>query len=451
METQVRQRNLLERVLSVAAEVRAGEGRSVAMLALNVFLLMLAYYLLKTVRDALILAEQGAEVKSYSSAAQAMLFLGIVPVYAAFASRVNRIRLITWVSLFFISNLVVFAALGMAHVREGIAFFIWVGIFNMLVIAQFWAFTNDLHTDASGKRLFPVIMLGASIGAVSGGRIAAWLFAGFGAYGLMLLSACLLVGCIGISRWIHFHAVAQPARVAVAAEEPLSKKGVWELFAGDRYLQLLAVLMVVLNVVNTNGEYVLGKIVAAEALKVVGSNEAARTVFIGEFMGRFSSLYSTVGLLLQLFVVSRVFRFIGVAGALYVLPAIALGGYSLMVVLPVLGVVQWAKILENGTDYSLQNTTRQALFLPTSREAKYKAKAAIDTFFVRGGDMLQAGLVFAATTWLGLGISGFAAINVGLVLVWLGVVMGVSKEYRRRTENTAREIPDGAAVRGATV
>ncbi|MEO8099299.1 MAG: Npt1/Npt2 family nucleotide transporter [Acidobacteriota bacterium] len=450
MQTQ-NERSWLERGLSVAAEVRAGEGRGVVMLGLNVFLLMLAYYLLKTVRDALILAEQGAEIKSYSSAFQAVLFLGIVPAYAAFASRVNRIRLITWVTFFFISNLLLFAAFGKSGVREGIVFFVWVGIFNMLVMAQFWGFANDLHTEASGKRLFPVIMLGASLGAVAGGQIASLLFARLGAYGLMLLSAGLLVVCVVISRWIHFHAGSEPAlRGSSLAQTPLTKKGVLELFAGDRYLQLLAALMVVLNIVNTNGEYVLGKFVASEAVRIVGSDVAARTVFIGQFMGSFSSLYSTLGLLLQMFVVSRVFRYIGVAGALFVLPVIALGGYSLMIVLPILQVVRWAKIVENGTDYSLQNTTRQALFLPTSREAKYKAKAAIDTFFVRSGDMLQAGLVFAGTTWLSLGITGFAAINVSLTLVWLAVAAGVAREYRLRTE-TAKIVAPSTVADAATV
>ena len=72
------------------------------------------------------------------------------------------------------------------------------------------------------------------------------------------------------------------------------------------------------------------------------------------------------------------------SGALFFLPVISLAGYSMIAFFPILGYIQVAKIFENSTDYSLQNTARQALFLPTSREIKYKAKAAIDTFFVRG-------------------------------------------------------------------
>src|SRR5207302_8142765 len=125
-----------------------------------------------------------------------------------------------------------------------------------------------------------------------------------------------------------------------------------------------------------------------------------------------------VALLLQVFVVSKVFKYIGVRGALFVLPCIALGSYSLMALLPVLGVVQIAKVLENSSDYSIQNTTRHALFLVTSPEAKYKAKAAIDTFFWRVGDMLQAGLVLAGARFA-FTTRQYALVNMALVGVWL--------------------------------
>ena len=92
----------------------------------------------------------------------------------------------------------------------------------------------------------------------------------------------------------------------------------------------------------------------------------------------------------------------GVGGALLFLPIIALGGYGLISFGAFLILVKWVKAIENGTDYSLMNTTKAALFLITSREEKYKAKAAIDTFFVRGGDALAALCVFIGTTYFAL-------------------------------------------------
>ena len=72
------------------------------------FLILAAYYMLKTAREVFILGEGGAEVKSYSSAGQALLLLVLVPAYGAFASRVNRIQLVQWVTLFFASHLALF-------------------------------------------------------------------------------------------------------------------------------------------------------------------------------------------------------------------------------------------------------------------------------------------------------------------------------------------------------
>jgi AAA family ATP:ADP antiporter len=438
-------KSIPERALSVLTDVRTGEGAGVLLLGLNVFLLLGSYYLIKTVREALILSEGGAEVKTYAAAGQALLLLAIVPAYGAFASRVNRIRLITWVTLVFVANLLLFYAFGVWGAREGIVFFLWVGIFNVFIIAQFWAFANDLYSESQGKRLFPAIALGGALGAVAGAQVAAVSIRATGPYGLMLASAGVLVLCIFTSRAVHRRAVLHPIRFAAGpAELPLAGTGAWELMAHDRYLLLIALLTVLLNVVNTSGEFLLGKFVVAEAARLGGSDVALQQKFIGEFYGHFFSWVNGAGLLLQMFAVSRIFRYAGVRGALFILPCIALASYSFLLLLPLLPVVRWGKILENSTDYSVQNTTRQALFLPTSREAKYKVKAAIDTFFVRGGDVLAAGVVYVGTGF-GLGIKGFAGINLILTLVWLGVAAGIAREHRKRTHQEMHPIRSAAA------
>ena len=127
----------LERTLSIFAPVRPGEGATSLLLAVNVFLLLASYYILKTVRESLILTEGGAEVKSYSAAGQALLLLLVVPAYGAFASKVSRMRLIAGVTLFFISNLLVFSLLGGRGVPVGVAFFLWVGMPSITRVLNF--------------------------------------------------------------------------------------------------------------------------------------------------------------------------------------------------------------------------------------------------------------------------------------------------------------------------
>lgn len=170
--------------------------------------------------------------------------------------------------------------------------------------------------------------------------------------------------------------------------------------------------------------------VAEQARAFAPADLAAQKRFIGEFYGRFFGIVNLLGFLFQTFGVSRLFAFLGVRGAVYVLPSIALVSYSVLAVAPILGVVRIAKTLENATDYSLQNTVKQALYLPTSREAKYKAKAAIDTFFMRFGDVLQAGIVKVGAE-LSFSIPAFAWLNVALTVLWLGIASRLSAEHRR--------------------
>jgi AAA family ATP:ADP antiporter len=428
----------LERTLSLFADVRSGEGVGVILLTVNVFFLLAAYYLLRPARQALILTEGGAVVAAYSSAAQAVLLLGIVPFYGWLGSRVRRIRLIMTTGLFFMSNLVVFYLLGKAGVREGVAFYIWLGIFNVFVISQFWAFANDLYTEGQGRRLFPMIGVGASLGAWIGASTVAPLVerAGFTPYSLMIAAAAVLLVALTLTVIVNRRESARAEPDAAKLDQvTLGREGGFELILKDRYLLWIAVLTILLNVVNTTGEFLLNRLVEAEALVRFGTDPgllADSQRFVGSFFGSFNANVSFVGFILQLFVTSRVFRFMGVRGALFILPVIALVNYSVIAVVPLLAIVRIGKILENSTDYSIQNTIRQALYLPLTREAKYKAKAAIDTLFTRTGDVMSAGFV-AAGTAIGLGAGGFAWLNVGLTVAWLGVAGRIAREHRRRT------------------
>ena len=121
-----------------------------------------------------------------------------------------------------------------------------------------------------------------------------------------------------------------------------------------------------------------------------------------------------------------------------VLPLIATFSYGLLAALPILAIVRVSKILENSVNYSIHNTAQHALFLPTSREAKYNAQQAIESFFWRAGDLLQAVIVFIGVQ-LAFGIRSFAAVNLTLVIVWLGLVLGIGREYGKLTKGETVE------------
>jgi len=423
-------RSRLDRALGIFAQVKGGEGANALLLALNVFLLLSAYYLIKPVREALILEGGGAEVKSYAAAGQGLLLLVAVPLYAWLAGRLPRRRLVAGVTLFFAACLGLFYLLARLEVPLGVVFYLWVGIFNLMVISQFWSLANDLYTPEQGKRLFPIVAFGASAGAVLGSWVAQQLIGPLGVYQLMLVAGGLLALSLGITLAVEGR--LQPA--AGGADQPPGGAGAFALVFGNRYLLLIALLMLVLNWVNTTGEYLLGRLVSDEAAAAVARGEAlSEKEFIGRFYAGFFMWVNLAGLLLQLFAVSRLIDRLGLRLCLLVLPAIALVGYGLLAALPLLAVVRWAKTAENAVDYSLQNTARQALFLPTTRQEKYQAKQAIDSLFVRAGDLLSAGLVFAGVNWLAFETGHFALANLGLAALWLGLALAVGRENQRRT------------------
>jgi AAA family ATP:ADP antiporter len=428
-------RGLVERLLSPIADVRKGETLSVLLMTLTMFLILAAYYQLKTAREIFILSEGGAEVKSYSSAGQAVLLLGLVPAYGAFASRVKRGQLVTWVTLFFVSNIVLFILALQAGMKIGIVYFLWVGIFNLMVIAQFWALANDLYTKEQGKRLFPLIGLGSSLGAWLGSIRSGRLLESWGPTRLLVGAAAILTICVLLSRIIDRVVRREASPAAKEADAPIAggQTG-FGMILSDRYLMLIALLTIVLNVVNTSGEYLFGRYVveAANARFPAGpAGDAARQQFIGATYSSFFSAVNLVGLLMQALVVSRVFKFLGVGKALFVHPFVALAGYLMMLRAPSLEAIRAFKIADNSIDYSLGNTTKQALWLPTSREAKYKAKQAVDSFCQRAGDVLQAGVVFFGER-AALAVPGFAAINVVLTGAWLAVVVGLNRRLRKQ-------------------
>jgi AAA family ATP:ADP antiporter len=132
-------------------------------------------------------------------------------------------------------------------------------------------------------------------------------------------------------------------------------------------------------------------------------------------------------------------KYLGVGWAVMILPMISLGAYNILAFYPVLFAVLGAKVLENSTDYSLNNTVRNMLFLPCTYEQKFSAKQAIDSFFVRMGDVLSALLVFVGTAIVGLHPRGFAAVNALIVVAWLYLAWRVGRIYGQLT--AAKETP----------
>jgi AAA family ATP:ADP antiporter len=416
----------IDRILAVFADVRPGEGLTALLMLGNIFLLLVCYSIIKTVREPLILLGGGAEVRSYAAAGQAILLMGFVPLYSWVAGKVRRMTLVVGATVVFLACIELFAAAVTAHAPYvGVAFFIWVGIFNISLVAQFWSFANDLYTKESGARLFPLIVIGMTAGAPLGSLVASRLFhSGLAPELILQVSAALLA----VSGALYLAVNARQAAQGTSAQEALPGRSGFALVLANPYLRLIAALIVLLNVVNTTGEYLVARLLSAEVQELAALNPLFdKQAYIGAFTGTYQFWVGIVAFLIQAFVTSRLVRYRGLAGVLFALPLIALGGYAIVAAGAGFALVRWVKTAENAADYSFMNTARQMLWLPTTRQEKYKAKQAIDTFFVRGGDVLSAAVVYGGTHMLHLTVAQFAVANIALTLLWMGLAFMIAR------------------------
>jgi len=439
--------NSFERCLTLLAPLRPGEGRCVAILWLQAFSLMLAYYLIRPVREALILTEGGAEFRSYAVAVQAALLILIVPAYSAWVRRTDPRRIYVLVNAFFVSHLLLFFLAGQAGMKLGFVFFVWGSLFSVMAVTQFWAFATDLFNVHSGERLFGLIAVGISAGAFAGAQAASALFDVIGTHGLMLAAAAALTAAIVLGARVRAAVPASAQGSDAAASPSPAGPGRWlggfAVVARSRYLVGIAALVVLLNWITSAGDFVL-----TSWLVDIAGREApgAQTEYIGRFMARYCSAVTLASFLIQLLLVSRIIQFAGLARALLLTPLAFAAGYLLVGIVPAFLLLQSVLVVQRSFDYSLLNTTRNALLLPMGREAKYQAKTAIDTFFFRAGDLLASGSIFVGLRLFEDVRAQFIWLIVGLCLTLLLVAWLIGREYARR-EHAASGLAAGCGLR----
>lgn len=407
------------------ADVKPFEVAAVLLMAATGFVLMTAYYFLKVTREPLILLSGGAELKSYAAAGQALLLLLLTRSYRALAARLDRRALTLAVFGFFAALVLLFALAAKLALPIGVPFYLFVGIFNLTVLSQFWSVAADFYSEEQGQRLFAVLGIGTSLGAIAGGYLGGILFRLWSVQGplssALLLLLLALGGLLLADRTIR--ARGERREQPQVSETP--REG--SLFA-DRYLLLLAGLILLLNASNALGEYVLDRVL----LQAV-SSEAD----IASFKSTYFTAFNVATLVLQSFLTSRVIRWFGGRGALFILPIVSMLGWGTTAIAPVLTVILIAKVAENAIDYSIQITSWQSMFLVLTRYEKYVAKNTIDTVFVRFGDVTAAVLVLIFARWLALSTVSFIVLNLVLILLWLLITFLLYREHPRKAARTA--------------
>jgi len=403
-------------------DMKSVEGQATFRFAIRLFLILLAYYLMKPVREELILDGGSAELRSYALAGQATLLLFLVPFYSHIIKHLHGDKLFHIVTLFLSANIGVFYMLGSAGMDIGVAFFVWLGIFSVVQISQFWTMVSDYHCVEKGTRLTSYIAIGGSLGAMIGAMIAKTLYLELGAYGLMLVAIAMLIVAVLVP--------GAKDELRKDHNDDTDDESMKHLLGGLKrvldvpYLRWIAASVVLLNLINSTGEFILADFVTAE---YSGKD-------IGAFYSTFYLYVNIATLVLQAFVVRPLYQAIGVGGALMSLAIFNLMMYISVLAFPVLAWFAIVKMADNSIDYSVANTTKQILFLPLDRFTRYEGMLAINTFFTRFGDLIQGGMIFLVISVLALPTMTLVGTNIVLCLLWLFVTYNVSQQFKKHSK-----------------
>ena len=238
-----------------------------------------------------------------------------MPLYSRVGARLSRNRLVVGTTLFFASHLVAFYLVGVAlgsSLGFAVAFYLWIAIFNMMIVAQFWGFANDLYAEETGSRVFPLLGFGGSLGAVVGAATAGALIARLGVMPMMMVAAAILSASAALSQWIHARDAHQSG--SATALEAIGGGGAGDAFRailGDRFLLDIAGFSLVFTLVKTNGDYVLAQAVEAAANQAVRAGTLAPGQVpraIGETFASYTFWVDSLSLVLQGLAVSRVVK-----------------------------------------------------------------------------------------------------------------------------------------------
>jgi len=408
-------------------QIRPGEGRKVFLTFLYFFLIITAYYVVKPVSRSLILGGLGSRMVPYVDLVCAVL---MGPVVTLFARSVDRLPKHTLVSRSFwivIGILVVFWKL-LAWPVPWVAgaLYVWVSIVSVLVVTLFWLVANDLYHPREARRLFGFIGSGGILGGVAGSSIAAFGAQVIGTEHLLLVSAGLLVVCwLVVQRLWTF---APEPRTAETKTSPSPQRdtflsdtrGFARLIFQSRYLLLLIALVGLNKLIDTLVYYQFNPFI-----EQTFPQQDARTTFTSMFFGGMN----VVAFVIQFFFTSWMLRRWGLMTSLLALPVGVLAGTAGLLVMPVFWLAASTELYDGSLNYSLQQTTKEMLYLPIDRSIRYKVKPFIDMVVFRFGKGIAAviGIVLLSTMHLPVRVLGW--LSVPLVIAWIVIAIWLRREY----------------------
>jgi len=421
--------------------LRPGEFVAVAWSFVYFFSLLSAYYMLRSVREAMAIMGGTQNIPWLFTGTFVAMILA-TPVFGWVASKYPRKQFLPWVYYFFILNILIFFSLFTVAQRNDLemiwiarAFFVWLSVFNLFVVSVFWSFMADIYTKEQGRRLFGVISAGGSAGALLGPLLTSVLVVPLGFQNLLPLSAGLLmfsVYCVAqLRRWAE-QTPSEGHDASLDTSKPIgggALAGI-RLVLTSPYLGAIAIGAAFASFMGTATYIYMAQLV---------SENFTTTDEQTQVFALLDAVTNALALIGQLVVVKHVVQRFGIGVSLAVLPIVSVVGFAILAANPVFIVIALLQVARRSITFGLGKPTSDMLYSVVSPEEKYKAKNFTETALYRGGDLVGAWVV---RMMAGLGLNGISLVCVPLAAIWTAIAFWLGKDYKRRD----RAISEGQEV-----
>ncbi len=438
------------------ATIHKGELPVVLLSAAQFFFLLSSYFMLRPIREALGIERSFDDLKWLMTATMVAM-LAINPLYALLVSKLPRRRFIPITNRFFALNLLAFAAwfffapnsimgwslsagagtfglFAAPTTLGGFAFYIWLSVFNLFVVSVFWAFMADAHGRERSRRVYGLVAVGGTLGAIAGAAFTNYLTKGIplGSVTLKLDHHAILIAAV-IALEASTQCMKQVARRArndadsstMPTSEP--SPGIMQgltLLAKNKYLALIAGYVLIYAITST-----LLSLEQSRMISEAYPDKAART----EAFANLEMLRQSAALLVQVFLTANIVRWIGLSATLTILPIVTLAGFIALQAHPALAVLMWFQVIRHATHHALDRPAREMLYTAVGPDERYKSKPFIDTFIYRGGDVIGTWLPTALKS---LGSATILPAAIVATLAWAAIAITTGRLNKRRPTRT---------------
>ena len=423
---------LLAQIIRATTKLEPNEFRATAWSFLFVLSLMMAYFIIRPVRDAM----ASDWTRTETSALWTMTFLAsvvAVVIYGFIISRVKFSHVVPGVYIFFSATFAIFffcsGILADSTIVDKV-FYVWLSVFSLFHVSVFWSFMSGLFSKEQAPRVFAIIASGASIGAILGPSIPAFFADDIGTMNLMLVSSVILLLPVPIIGKLQELKLTELGNSGLKSNLTQAKRLGRNPFSGFSLLvnnpYLLGIALFILMYVT------MSTFIYMEQREMLAAFDRPKRA---QILGGIDLAVNSLAVITALLATSRLTTKFGMAVTLSIIPILMVGGWLMVAAVPVLGILIALQIARRAGNYAVTKPGREMLFTLVNNEDRYKTKPVIDIVVYRGGDMAMAWFHTALREVFALSLTGVAFVAAVVAGLWAITGIYLGRIYKQALES----------------